>query len=202
MGWVTIDKKQVFILYSNYPVIEKSNAILSRPMNRGKNVNISPESNPDDFLKKALEEFHLVNRVDSEEEFHQRVFEKESEAKERKKTISRLVTCCIIFVCLGIVIFQLPKLRSAVTHIPQPNRIGGFNTDVITDQCIHNLWKIVKQHQLEDTWGEGFSCPATGIAYEIEQTHSSFTVKCPNPEAHGFSSVQVSSDKMIPELIK
>ena len=165
-------------------------------------MNISPESNPDDFQKKALGEFDLGNRVDPEEEFRQKVFEKEYEARERKKIISRLVACCIIFVCLGIVIFQLPKLRSTVTHTPQPNRIGSFNTDAITDQCIHNLWKIVKQHQLEDSWGEGFFCPVTGIVYEIEQTNFSFTVKCPNPEVHGFSIVQVSSDKMIPELIK
>lgn len=157
---------------------------------------IKPDQNTSDFQKKALEDF------DQQEEIIKQKVQDKQGSKANQTNRRRLLKYIFITICLITIIYQIPTLRSTVNQTLQPNRIGSYDTDSSTDECIHTLWKIVKHLQLEKELTDDFFCPVTNTNYIITPHKSFFTIMCPNPENHGFSAIQVSTKTMVPELIK
>ena len=119
---------------------------------------------------------------------------------ERKKD-RRLLYFIVLAVCAVILAIQLPKVFHFNPQFTQPQRLGTTATDEQTDMCIHNLWEITKQLQLNELDISAHTCPLNGKAYLLTKKDDAYVVECPNAALHGFSHVRISTSKPIPELI-
>jgi hypothetical protein len=117
-----------------------------------------------------------------------------------RETVAWKVAMILIFlICFGIIAYQVPGIISA-TKEPKPIRMGSYETDEVTDNCIKNLWQIaylIQQGQLGDA--QGIVCPATGKPYVIIQEPNT-EAHCPNPGAHGFRDILVTKKTPVPEV--
>ena len=112
-----------------------------------------------------------------------------------------MVKWAVLLISLIIVAIQMPKLLASFEEA-QPVRQGTYSTDSETDQCITNLWQISKRLQEGKPVGTDIVCPASKKPYIVEGTGKTLTVRCPNPELHGFSLIRVSRNNPIPEVKK
>jgi hypothetical protein len=96
---------------------------------------------------------------------------------------------------------QSPKLAANIGD-EKPVRVGTYDTDAKTDQCIRDLWQISKILQEGKLPGKDMVCPASKKPYVVIRTDSDVVVRAPNPQLYGFREIRVSKGNPIPELIK
>ncbi|VFQ45898.1 hypothetical protein [Desulfoluna butyratoxydans] len=128
--------------------------------------------------------------------------EREQQQQEKKKKKDRRPLYYVLL-ALSIVVlaFQVPRIFSLRHEHAKPLRVGTADTDMQTDACVHNLWKVVRALQLGETDVEGFTCPVSGAPYKVHREKGAYVVECPNAHRHGFSHVRISTAKPIPELV-
>lgn len=107
----------------------------------------------------------------------------------------------VLVICLCIMAFQIPNLI-LVFKEKKPIRHGTYRTNDQTDQCIRNLWHIVKMLQEGKLPGKDILCPASNKPYVVMKTKEDVVVRSPNPELYGFKEIRVSKKRPVPELIK
>jgi hypothetical protein len=125
----------------------------------------------------------------------------EDERKKKKSTRYRVFQWVVIFICLGVIATQIPRIISAFEE-DKPLRQGTYSTDEKTDLCIKNLWRISRGLQEGKLPGNDMVCPKSGKRYKITEEMGDIIVKCPNPETHGFSEIRVSLWEPAPELVR
>lgn len=90
-----------------------------------------------------------------------------------------------VYVQLVIIIFALILIGSQYPDIEvsvRPQRIlrkGTYSTDVKTDECLNNIWKLMGDRSLK------LKCPVSGMEYRIEGKD----IYCPSPQSHGFKKI-------------
>ncbi len=144
----------------------------------------------------ALEDFK------KEEAARQKGRETRKAEAEQKKKIWPICQWIVLIVCMGIILFQSPKLISAVKQKKQPLRNGTYATDERTDQCITNLWKISAMLQQRKMNIDVISDPASKKPYKVTHTEDDVIVRTPHPEIYGFREIQVRKNNPVPELIE
>jgi hypothetical protein len=125
----------------------------------------------------------------------------EDEKKKKKSTRYRVFQWVIIFVCIGVIATQIPRIISAFEE-DKPLRQGTYSTDEKTDLCIKNLWRISRSLQEGKLPGKDMVCPETGKRYKVSEEMGDIIVRCPNPEEHGFLEIRVSLWEPAPELVE
>jgi hypothetical protein len=122
--------------------------------------------------------------------------------KRAKKNRAWLIAqVAIILVAVVIMALQAPRLISAVKG-ERPLRQGTYATDAQADQCIKNLWHIARLIQEGKVPGKDIVCPISKKPYVIRDTGKDVVVSCPNPELHGFKTMQISKRRPVPEVSK
>jgi hypothetical protein len=145
---------------------------------------------------KAVEEFNKENITRQQKKTSK---EQKKSKKEKKLIIGQWV---LIIILVGIILYQTIALISVSGTDEKPLRKGIWNTDIQTDQCIRNLWKISRLIQDGKVSDNNQVCPASNKPYVIVRTDDNIIVRSPNPELYGFKDIRVSKKKPIPELIK
>ncbi len=84
----------------------------------------------------------------------------------------------------------------------KPLRQDPYNTDVVTDQIIWNLWQISRLIQGGKLPDDTLVCPASKKPFMVIQTKMDIIVRSPNPELYGFKDIRVSKKNPVPEIIK
>lgn len=111
----------------------------------------------------------------------------------------RIVVIVFVILGMGFMAYQTPKLLQAFKD-PKPVRMGTYETDETTDQCIRNLWQqayLIQQGRPDDS--RHMVCPATGKPYVFTRgLHPE--VHCPNPDRHGFRDILITQKNPVPEL--
>jgi len=133
----------------------------------------------------------------------------EKNEREEKKTLKQLqvkkfnkiIKYGTLLLCLIILAIKIPMTFQALEE-KQPLRIGTYETDHETDECIKILWNISKLIQEGKRPGEEFICPKSGKAFQIIESDTDIIVRNPAPELYGFKDIRVSKMKPVPELIK
>ena len=139
---------------------------------------------------------------DAVAEFAKEEAEREQQQQEKKKKKDRrFLYYALLALSIVVLAFQVPRILSLREEHAKPLRVGTADTDMQTDACIHNLWKVVRELQLGETDVGGFTCPLSGVPYEVHQVKGGYVVECPNAHRHGFSHVRISTAKPIPELV-
>ena len=143
------------------------------------------------------------NNIDKDAvaEFAKGESERTDNKKIEQKRDRRLLYFIVLAVCAVILAIQLPKVFNFNPQFTQPQRLGPTATDEQTDMCIHNLWEITKQLQLNELDISAHTCPLNGEAYLLTKKGDAYVVECPNAALHGFSHVRISTSNPIPELI-
>jgi len=126
----------------------------------------------------------------------------EEAKRERKARIWEVSQWVILILCIVIMAIQAPKIIAALTNGDRPRRDGTVRTDRLTDQCIHNLWKISKHLQIEQNPPKDMTCPAGKMPYAITIVEDHFVARCPDPGKHGFVEIRVSNKNPVPEAKK
>ena len=121
--------------------------------------------------------------------------------RERKSKAWLILQLVMLLVCFVIIALQAPRLIAALKE-NQPLRYGTYATDVQTDQCIKNLWHISKLLQEDRLHTNGMVCPVSKKPYVIRDTGEEVVVRCPNPELHGCTELQVRKRRPVPEIRK
>lgn len=144
----------------------------------------------------ALEDFKLKETVRREErEFR----EKEKEKKKRMWIACKWI---VLIVCTGVIVFQVPRLISAIKKVEKPLRHGTYDTDERTDRCITNLWELAALLQRNKQADESILSPASNKPYVITESKGDVIVSAPDPELYGFRTIRASKKNPVPELIK
>jgi len=123
--------------------------------------------------------------------------------KRLRETMAwKIALVVVLCACLGIIVYQFPRLLASFKG-PQPIRMGGtYATDATTDKCIKNLWQFVYElQQGKKGAGQTLVCPASGKPYTIIPGTNP-EIHCPNPGSHGFRDIVVSKKNPVPELKK
>lgn len=121
--------------------------------------------------------------------------------RERKSRAWLVVQLTIIVIGVAVMALQAPRLIAALKE-GQPLRYGAYATDAQTGQCIKNLWHISRVLQDGKTPPTDMVCPVSKKPYKIRDTGEDVVVSCPNPELHGFQSIEVSKRRPIPEVCR
>jgi len=122
------------------------------------------------------------------------------ERQKRKKRLRILVQWLIAGACVAVIISQAPEFIAMLNKEEKPIRIGTYQTDARTDQCLTNLWQISNLLQQKKLPGNEIRCPAGDKPYQVVQEKSNTTVHCPTPGQHGFGDIQVSSTNPVPRI--
>ena len=139
----------------------------------------------------------IDRRLEQEEERRQ----VEDEKKKKKSTLYRVFQWVVIFICMGVIATQIPRIISAFEE-DKPLRQGTYSTDAQTDLCLKNLWQISRGLHEGKLPGNKIVCPETGKRYVVTEEMGDVIVKCPNPEAHGFLEIRVSLWEPAPLLME
>ena len=139
--------------------------------------------------------------IERAEQYVPEAAEKPQIKRERKSRTWLVLQLIILLVCFAIIALQTPRLISAFKE-NQPLRYGTCATDAQTDQCIKNLWHISKLLQEDRLHTNGMVCPVSKKPYEITDTGEDVVVRCPNPELHGCTELQVRKRRPVPEVRK
>ncbi|MFH2218491.1 MAG: hypothetical protein ABII68_02375 [Pseudomonadota bacterium] len=145
---------------------------------------------------KALEDFKTQEALRRED------LETLKAEKRKKKKIWFICQWIVFITCIAVIIFQLPKLVSALKKINKPIRQGTYDTDGRTDQCIRNLWELAGFLQRKKSLPDDILDPASNKPYEVTQTKDETIVRSPSPELYGFKEIRASKKNPVPELIK
>lgn len=105
----------------------------------------------------------------------------------------------VLSACMTVIVLQVSKPLS-MFHEEKAIRLGTYATNENTDKCIKNLWLIARLLQ-EGKQPTG-AFPETGRAYVLTTGEGDIVVGCPNPGAHGFSSISVSRKHPVPRIVK
>ena len=129
--------------------------------------------------------------------------EEEAKSKKRKPRGKIWSILLSVFIAGFIVVMaiQIPDLMET-TKPGKPIRLGSYDTDDATDQCIKNLWQISRLLQEGKTPDASIVCPVSKIPYRVKSMDYNIIVSCPNPEKHRFTIVQVQKATKIPEVRK
>lgn len=147
------------------------------------------------YCSECLVEVAEENIVENE----QNAIDSRKDTIAERKKIRKLIKISVLAVCLLIIAFQVPRLIDAFKE-KQPQRIGAKVTNIETDLCINNLWKLVKMIREGKQPSINIVCPSSGKPYLLEKTDKDIIVKCPNPKLHGFKKVQASKLWPCPEV--
>jgi hypothetical protein len=116
--------------------------------------------------------------------------------RTRKGIVTRLM---ILLFCLAVMALQIPGLFAAF-QAEKPLRLGTYETDAKTDQCIANLWHLARLLQDNRRPDGEIVCPSSGRPYIITRVGDDILARCPNPGAHGFSEISVTKGSPLPEV--
>jgi hypothetical protein len=161
-------------------------------------TNDKPQGN-DDFRQAAMDALKDFGKAEAERREEIEARKTEEAKKGNFWVVSRWI---ILIVCIGITIFQMPKLIAALSEEEKPLRHGTFDTDEQTDQCIRNLWQISKILQEGNMPGDDIICPASQKPFVVVKTKEDVIVRSPNPELYGFKDIRVSKKSPVPEIVK
>jgi hypothetical protein len=139
--------------------------------------------------------------IEQAEEYVPEAPERPPIKRQKRSRTWLVVQVAIILVAVAIMTLQIPRLISAVKG-ERPLRQGTYATDKETDQCIKNLWHIVRLIQEGKAPGKDIVCPISKKPYVIRDIGKDVVVSCPNPELHGFKEIRVSKRRPIPEISK
>jgi len=113
----------------------------------------------------------------------------------------KIAIIIIIMAFTGVMTYQVWKVKTAHREA-KPARMGSYETDERTDQCIRNLSKIADLMRKGPPDPAGaFVCPVSGEPYRISSDHG-LEIRCPNPESHGFREILITKETRIPQLRK
>ena len=120
---------------------------------------------------------------------------------QKRKWLWPAMKIAILLISLGVIIFQYQKVMTAFDP-PKPIRQGTYATDAGADLCISNLWIISKGlGEGKKAPESGMFCPVSGQPYLVEVVNGDRIVKCPDPQSHGMSRLQVSRKNPVPEVM-
>ncbi|MBN1103356.1 MAG: hypothetical protein JXL84_08090 [Deltaproteobacteria bacterium] len=148
----------------------------------------------------------LVSAEEAATGMDQRLEEKEARKRSREEKKDRmqrwwfLAQWAMIGLGLAVMAFQAPRVMSGFEG-EKPVRIGTYETDAATDQCISNLWRVTKLLQEGKPPGQHLVCPESKRPYVVTRIGSDTVVRCPNPEKHGFKEIRASKNRPVPEVI-
>ena len=148
-------------------------------------------------LRSAEEAATGMDQRLEEKEARKRIVEKK---KGRRQRLWFLAQWAMIGVGLAIMGFQAPRVMSWLNG-ERPVRIGTYETDGPTDQCIANLWRVMKLIQEGQMPGQDLVCPESRRPYVVSRVGSDIMARCPNPEKHGFKEIRASKARPVPEVI-
>jgi hypothetical protein len=148
-------------------------------------------------LKSAEEAVTGIDQRMEEKEVRKRSRE---EKKDRRQRLWFLAQWGMVGLGLAVMAFQTPSMMSGFQG-ERPVRIGSYETDGPTDQCIANLWRAVKLLQEGKSPGRDLVCPVSGKPYVVSRVGSDTVVRCPNPEKHGFKEIRAGKARPVPEVI-
>jgi hypothetical protein len=114
-----------------------------------------------------------------------------------KGTVIRVI---ILLFCLAVITCQMPKLLASF-KAEKPLRLGTYETDAKTDQCIANLWHLARLLQDNGRIDDEVVCPASGKPYIVTGEGADFVVRCPEPSTHGFREISASTSSPRPKVI-
>ncbi len=123
------------------------------------------------------------------------------EKKRRRKRVVLTVETAVILLCLAVIGIRMPKMIKGFEN-KKPLRIGTYETDTITDECINDLWKISKMLQKGQIPDNDRICPVSNKPYEVIRTNNDIIVRCRNTQVHGFGEIRVSKLNPVPEIVK
>jgi len=117
-----------------------------------------------DFQQAAME---ALDDFKEAEEGRQEALASREAQKGGKSKIWLACQWLIFILCLGVTLYQIPDLMSAVTREEKPLNKGVVKTDALTDQCLRNLWQISKELQEGKKPNGSRICPASKKPYEV-----------------------------------
>ena len=150
----------------------------------------------------ALKAAHEVAQgIDLRHEEKENKAQMEAAKRRRRSRRKPAFQLGLLVVALSVITIQSPELAANFAD-EKPVRVGTYDTDAKTDQCIKDLWHISKMLQEEKLPNKGMICPASKNPYVVIKTDADVVVQAPNPQLYGFREIRVSKSKPIPELIK
>jgi len=126
--------------------------------------------------------------------------ESQQEKKRKKKSILA-IQAAIILAAIVVAVIQIPAITESL-QAEQPVRIGTYETNSITDQCIEILWKTAKGLQDGILPGPDNVCPASNKPLVVSEENGDLIVRVPDPERYGFREIRVTKTHPVPELIR
>lgn len=100
--------------------------------------------------------------------------------------ISVYVQILIIIIASILIAKQYPQFSVSIR--PQKVlRIGTYDTDEKTDECISNIWKLKSNPKLK------LKCPVCALEYKIVGNN----IYCPCPDAHGFKKIYSTGNSAV-----
>ncbi|MGD9160737.1 MAG: hypothetical protein PVG39_20130 [Desulfobacteraceae bacterium] len=143
----------------------------------------------------------VVAEIDSRRQKRDNRKEKNTLKQNKKKVIGKIVKYVFVITCL-LLLFLNASLIFRSSNENQPLRIGTYDTDTDTDECIRILWNISKLIQQGKRPGESFKCPKSGKPFQVIESETDIIVRSPAPDLYGFKDIRVTKEKPVPELVK
>ena len=99
----------------------------------------------------------------------------------KKKKSVLAIQAAIILAAIVVVMIQVPVITESL-QAEQPVRIGTYETNSSTDQCIEILWKTAKGLQGGALPGPDSVCPASNKPLVVSEENGDLIVRVPDPE--------------------
>ena len=146
----------------------------------------------------------LANRAAEEIAGHQRKRPTKKAATQVGVTpsglLARRARLVLILVCLVVISLRVSESVGLMQR-PQDLRMGPYDTDAVTDECVEHLWWVAAKIQGGEM-PRDIVCPASGKPYVLKDEDGVIKARCPNPEMHGFSEMVVTTEEPCPRLIR
>jgi len=135
-----------------------------------------------DEITKA--EDNLLKNIEKNKEEENKIILEKSK-KNKIITFIRYFFYLFIFIFgVFIIIKRYPYIHSLYQN-PVVLRNGTYNTDNLTNECIHNIWRLMADKNLK------LKCPLSGKEYIVKDK----IIACPNPQLHGFLKIASENGK-------
>lgn len=135
----------------------------------------------DDILNAEEKMLNKIETQNKEDEF--------KKTQENKKAkiyvfIKYLFYSIILISSIIVMVYRWPYIYSLYKK-PVVLRVGTYNTDALTDECLINIWKLMGNKDLK------LKCPVSQKEYVIQGNN----IYCPDPHLHGFSKIASENGK-------
>lgn len=133
-------------------------------------------------------ELKLMYKVKNEYNNYQNFKIRKVKEVKLKNIFYILFLFMLLIISVYIFIKRYPYIKTTSTN-PRVIRNGTYETDIKTDECISNIWKLRVNKNLK------LLCPISKKEYIVNESG----IYCPTPHLHGFSYIGTKNNG-IPEV--